>query len=150
MPSEGPIHLYVRHRLMRIFAALELRLPAGIVWLTDLTVRFSNDDVAIPDFTFGAAPVRDRPYTPEEILLAIEVGVTTAHYDRTVKRGDYGAAGLADYWLIEPGDTSEAGLVRVHSAPLDGEYGAVSIARPGDELALPFAPELKIAVSDFL
>lgn len=151
MPSEGPVHLYVRHCLTRIFAALEPKFPSGIVWLTDPTVRFSDKDVSIPDFTFGAPPVRTRPYAPSDLYLAIEVGVTTARYDRTTKRTDYASAGIPHYWLIEPGESDAAkGLVRVHSAPLDGDYGEVSVVRAGDRLVLPFAPELMIAAADFL
>ena len=150
MPSEGPVHLYVRSRLIDIFSLLRPKLPPGIAWLTDPTVRFSDDDVTIPDFTFGAPPTRNRPYSPSELRLVIEVGVTTARYDRTTKRTDYAAAGVPDYWLIEPADAPEDGLVRVHSALLSGEYGKVSVARAGDTLALPFAPDLKIAVADFL
>jgi Uma2 family endonuclease len=150
MPSEGPLHFYVRHCLMRIFAALEPELPPGVVWHTDPTVRFSEDDVTIPDFTFGAPPARNRPYAPGDLRLVIEVGVTTARYDRTTKRTDYAAAGVPDYWLIEPAENAADGLVRVHSAPLAGDYGKVSIARAGDTLTLPFVPALKLATSDFL
>jgi hypothetical protein len=49
MPSEGYVHLYVRSRLIRLFAGLEARLPPGIVWITDPTVRISDEDVVIPE-----------------------------------------------------------------------------------------------------
>ncbi|MBL8551143.1 MAG: Uma2 family endonuclease [Hyphomonadaceae bacterium] len=150
MPSEGSIHLYVRSRLIRLFSALSIHLPPGVAWITDPTVRFSADDVSIPDFTFGAEPKRDTPYAPTDLQMVIEVGVTTARYDRTTKRADYAAAGIPAYWLIEPADQPGAGLVRVHLNPVGGDFGDVSIARAGDELALPFAPSLKIAVADFL
>jgi Uma2 family endonuclease len=150
MPSEGYVHLYVRSRLIRLFAGLEARLPPGIVWITDPTVRISDEDVVIPDFTFGAPPQRDRPYAPAALNLVIEVAVTTAPYDRTTKRADYAAAGIAHYWLIEPADDSGAGLVRVHAEPVSGDYGKVDIVRPGGALSLPFAPALSIALTDFL
>lgn len=139
MPSEGALHMFVRHKMLEDFAS---QLPAiksmGLTFLTDPTVRISDKHVVIPDFVFGRPPRSDAPYGPQDLLLAIEVAVSTVSYDRKVKREDYAAAGFADYWLVEP----EAKLVRVFTAPDAGDYAEVSVRRPGERLALPFAPQI--------
>ncbi len=102
--------------------------------------------MAIPDFVFGGPFEREKPFTPDKVALAVEIGVSSAPYDRTVKRADYAAAGFPEYWLIEP----RAQLVRVFRAPLDGEYGEAFLRRAGQALALPFAPELTLDPGDLL
>lgn len=147
MPSEGDLHMYVRHRLTMLLAtALPALTAAGLSFISDPTVRLSEEDAVIPDLVIAPPPQRTGGYRAADIRLVIEVAVSSADYDRSVKREIYAAAGVPVYWLVEP----EAKVVRVFSQPKDGAYAQEAVFAPGQSLALHATPGVAFDPADFM
>ena len=72
---------------------------------------------------------RSHP-TPEDVLLAVEVGDTSAAYDREVKLSLYARAGIPEVWLV---DLNE-GVIEAYARPEGGKYGESRRAGRGETL----------------
>jgi Uma2 family endonuclease len=81
-----------------------------------------------------------------DALLVIEVADTTLRFDRSIKKPRYAAAGAPELWIVD----LEGSRVWVHRKPLEGDYGEVFEARPGDVLRVPGMPDVEINVSELL
>ena len=89
---------------------------------------------------------RSHP-TPEDVLLAVEVGDTSAAYDREVKLSLYARSGVPGVWLV---DLNES-VVEVYAAPERGEYRESRRAVRGEPLApREVAGSSPVAVGDIL
>ncbi len=89
--------------------------------------------------------VNEIPGT-NDVLLVIEVSDTTLRFDRSIKTPRYAAAGAPELWIVD----LEGSRVWVHRKPLEGDYGEVFEARPGDVLNVPGMPDLEIQISELL
>ena len=76
----------------------------------------------------------------------VEVADTTLEFDRTVKLPRYAAAGAPELWIVD----LKAARIWVHRKLLEGDYGEVFEAHPGDVLQVPDMPDVKIKVEDIL
>ena len=89
---------------------------------------------------------RSHP-TPPDVLLAVEVGDTSAAYDREVKLPLYARSGVPEVWLV---DLNES-IVEVYAAPEGGEYREPCRAARGESLApREVAGSSPVAVDDVL
>lgn len=84
--------------------------------------------------------------TPEDILLVVEVAQATLRYDRGRKARLYGAAGLAEYWIVNLVDNT----VDVHREPGPKGYGSVKSFKPGDTLSPLAFPDVTLDVAAIL
>jgi len=82
--------------------------------------------------------------TPEDVLLAIEVGDTTVRFDRIVKARLYARARIREYWLIDAGRET----VDVFRAPEGDAYTSFTTFGRGTSLAPVAFPDLVIAVDE--
>lgn len=71
---------------------------------------------------------------PADVLLAIEVSLSSLAFDRGVKTHLYARRGIAEYWVVD----LRGGVVIRHADPVDGRYRAIDIVLPD----MPFAPRL--------
>jgi Uma2 family endonuclease len=104
------------------------------------------------DFFPDVALLRPRSDTDAEsiprasdTLLVIEVADTTLRFDRFIKMPRYAAAGAAELWIVD----LEGSRVWVHRKPLEGDYGEVFEARPGDVLKVP-GMDVEIEVAELV
>jgi Uma2 family endonuclease len=114
-PSPTDIHQIIAARLM---VALEATCPGDMQVTQAVEVRIGPRRSFIPDVlvaTDAAASRRARFYTPQEVVLAIEiVSPTSQSMDRVMKPALYAKAGIPYYWLVE----TEGGLT-VHTYKLE-------------------------------
>lgn len=83
---------------------------------------------------------------PEDILLIVEVGDTSASYDRAVKIPLYAQAGIPEVWLADlPRD-----FVGVFASPVNGRYQNIREARRGETLTLSSLAEITVRIDDLL
>lgn len=92
------------------------------------------------DFYASATP------GPEDTLLAIEVGDSSARFDREVKAPLYAKARVRELWLVDLG----AGEVRVCRRPDESGYADVSVKRRGDDLSPQALPDVIVRIVDVL
>ncbi len=108
-----------------------------------------------PDLVVAVGDDRDYAAahpTAEQVLLVVEVGVTTAAFDRNEKADVYAAAGIADYWVVD----AEAGSVLVCRRPepdvaseTDIRYADRHEYGPGEQIA-PLAGAAAVPIAALL
>ena len=130
MPPPGS-----RHGRLQISAVALLLAVLGKDSLTGETGIDLGDDTLIGcDLAVLHAPVDDnRMLTPADVLLVIEISISTQMRDLGMKRRRYASAGVGFYWAID----AERSVIHVHSEPLEGEYTSVHTVRFGKPLAVP-------------
>ncbi len=102
-------------------------------------VQLSNDSLPQPDLVvlhFQDSFYSERHIGPDDIMLIIEVADSSLRYDQRVKRKLYGAAGIAEYWIVNlPGRQIE-----VYREPRPNGYRTVTHYAQGETLSpLAFA-----------
>lgn len=85
---------------------------------------------------------------PSAALLVVEVAETSLKQDRFTKGPLYAAGGVAEYWIVNLPDD----CIEVHRQPdaTASTWGAVTVSRRGDRLALTALPDASVAVDDLL
>lgn len=137
MTPVGPVHLHCVNRLVDLFAErLYAEGPRPARLSIQNPIRLSDTSEPEPDLALlkPEAP-QDRTPVPEDLVLVVEVAVSSGDYDRDVKAPRYAAAGVPVYWVVD----LEQAVVDVHRDP-DGDTYAERIRyRRDDTLPLPAA-----------
>lgn len=112
--------------------------------------------VAIPDFDEPEPDIAVlRPRTDEyadahptrgDVLLLIEVAVSSLSYDRDVKLPLYARAGIPESWLV----TLDAEAVERHAEPSPEGYRRIDRFGRGETIVSLTVPGLRIPVDDIL
>ncbi len=120
MPAEGDLHLELKVELTR-FLIQNLGAEFGVV--CDGTLKLSDTNSPDPDFwIYSRDGRRASEQRGPDVLLLIEIAVSSKAHDLGLKARVYREHGVREYWVIEP----EARVVHVHR--LDGEWPAAPVA----------------------
>lgn len=84
--------------------------------------------------------------TPADVLVAIEVAITTVESDRTAKIPIYARAGIPEAWLVDLYNDH----IEIHSRPASGVYQEVRIILRGQKIVSQALPQLKLKTDDIL
>ncbi len=146
MPPINPPHA---SRVDRCNAHLGRALGPGVIIRVQSPLHLSELSMPEPDLTVLAH--RDDYYasrhpTVADVLLLVEVGDTSARFDREVKLPLYAAASVGEVWLLDVG----AGTISVFGDPAAGGYRATATARHGDLLRPSALPGTELAAADLL
>ena len=114
-----------------LFAALRLRVNAATYREPDLLLLL---DAADPRN-------QDRYWTGADLVLEV-VGSDDPDRDLVTKRREYAAAGISEYWIVNPLNETITVL-----ALRDGTYAAHGVFARGQGATSPLLPGLAIAVS---
>ena len=116
----------------------------------DLRVR-ANSGIVVPARPVVNAPAADlyvcrrdapaagRYVEARDVLLAVEVSLSTRRRDAGLKADAYAAGGVPWYWLVTKDHRLE-----VHRLGTDGRYQRVLVAEPGTVTVLPGPFELAL------
>jgi len=121
----------------------------GVVWPQNPVVL---DDHSEPQPDLVLLRPREDFYAqahprPVDVLLAIEVGDSSARFDERVKAPLYARAGIAELWLVDV----EAEVVMVCRRPgSDGVYAEVARRRRGERVAVEALPGVELSVDQVL
>jgi Uma2 family endonuclease len=134
LPPPGPLHGRVQ---MRIGALLSSIFPArGDPWVAgDTAIAMYEGTLRACDAAVVRGTERASALEPEQVLLAVEVAVTTLPRDLGEKAATYAKAGIAALWVVDP----EAEVTHVLLDPHEGAYRARSVVRFGEPLDVPGA-----------
>lgn len=117
--------------LLKLSAAVQ---GTGLFALTETGIDLSDDTQRTCDASVAfALPDLNRHFEPSELLLAVEVAVSTLDRDMGDKRIDYATAGIANYWVVD----AARNVVHVFGEPIDGDYAQVATTRFDQPLAVP-------------
>lgn len=89
---------------------------------------------------------RDRLAEPVEVLLVVEVADSSIRHDRKAKAILYGAAGIADYWIVN----LQARQIEVYREPRPDGYRTVTYYARGEMLSLLSFPDVELNVTGIL
>ncbi|MEA2665696.1 MAG: hypothetical protein QOI11_2640 [Candidatus Eremiobacteraeota bacterium] len=92
----------------------------------------------------------DEYYTrhpnPNDVLLVVEVALSSLRHDRGRKLRAYARTGIAEVWIVNLVHR----CVEVYAGLRDGAYGVTHITNPGDGVAPSAFPDDTIPVDSFL
>ena len=134
------VHGEVVVRLSTLLNAHVSVRQLGEVTVEKTMVCLSRNDYE-PDVCFFRKEVADT-FTPEQMRFPapdciVEIlSPSTARYDRGIKKRDYAAHGVAEYWIVDPiAQTVEVHRLRGEdyepAGPLQGDDALASTAIPG-------------------
>jgi Uma2 family endonuclease len=130
--------------------ALVRSVGPGFYVGVESTVQLARDILVAPDLcviaqsVYDADPKSFAQPRAEDVLLLIEVAVTSRAFDRKVKARLYARHGIREYWVI---DTMERTTV-VHAAPQGDGWSSV-VAHPADAtLACAAVPGFSFRLAD--
>jgi Uma2 family endonuclease len=86
-----------------------------------------------------------RP-TSQDVLLVIEISVSSLSYDRKTKAALYARHGIREYWVIDANERS----VWIYTGPSGDGWSSVVERGPNDILTTPALPRLSIKLSDII
>ncbi len=140
------------HAVMEVAAALHAWAKAGdqgMVLASGYKVRISDRRGVQPDVQFISKERRGlldtKGLTRGAPDLVVEViSASSRRYDRVVKFGWYAAAGVGEYWIVDP----EARTLERLVLGLDGRYATAAKLGGGDVFEPESFPGLSIALSD--
>lgn len=127
---------------------LTRKLPDGFGVRVQGPVVVGEESQPEPDYTVVRVPtdaLGDRHPASEDILLVVEVAVTSYLHDHRTKRAVYAAHGIHDYWIVDV----RKRRIEVFSEPVGEEYRHEWIATPGDVLRVP-GTEVSVPVEDIV
>ncbi len=133
----------------RLAAILQAAVGGTAIVRVQSPLRLS--DVSEPEPDLAVVRPRDDWYasahpTAADVLLLVEVSDSSLSYDRGVKAAAYGAARIAEYWIVDLASdnvTVMAGFA-YHGFDVETRHGRGSVLEPAG------IPGARIAVSDVL
>ena len=112
--------------------------------LTHGTLKIGNHSAPEPDVFVVRVTGRKKYYEAADAVLVVEVSVSTADADKTIKAPLYARAGIPELWIIEP----EQASVTLYRGPRpDGEWSEIRSVTEGSVSPL-FAPHIAIVLAD--
>jgi len=146
MAPIGPPH---SSRVDRCSTYLWRTLGADVIIRVQSPLHLSELSMPEPDVTVLRA--RDDFYaarhpTTADVLLLVEVGDTSARFDREVKLPLYAAAAVVEVWLLDV----KARTISVCTDPQQGAYRSIVQSGPGDVLRPTALPNATIAAANVL
>jgi Uma2 family endonuclease len=145
MPN-SPLHTaLIGHIAKRLRAVLTLPVTVR----TEAAIHIAFDGEPIPDISVILGDDLDyltRHVTPEDVVLLVELAVSSAATDTGRKALLYAQAGITDYWVVLP----EAGEIWVHREPSPQGYQSVNRLNTRATVAPLATPDATLAVRDLL
>jgi Uma2 family endonuclease len=146
MTPIGPPHAGGVNRLQQL---LVQRFTGRAVVAGQNPVIIGSFSVPQPDIAllrFREDFYATRTPRPQDVLLVIEVGDSTAAFDRRVKLPLYARAGLPEVWLLD----LRRDLITVHRGPTGQGYTSNETYERGRQLAPEAYPEDVLEVAELL
>jgi Uma2 family endonuclease len=113
----GPLHQWIHRMLERKLRPLE-----DEHWLTSgATLRLSDNSLVDPDIAIYPLTFDPLAFPPTEVVLAVEVSVSTRAYDLGRKADAYARAGVQELWVVD----GDARITHVHREPSPAGWGAI-------------------------
>lgn len=84
--------------------------------------------------------------TPAEVLVAIEIAISTVESDRKAKLPIYARASIPEAWLVDLFNDH----IEIHSRPASVVYQEVRIILRGQKVISQALPQLKLKADDIL
>jgi Uma2 family endonuclease len=129
---QGGLHMFLFAALQRAFASID-GFERGLV--VQPTVVVGEGNVFDPEFAFlrPAALAVEQVPTAKDVLMVVEVAVSSKAYDLGAKKAAYAAAGIPVYWVVD----GLADGVWCFERPLSGRYDAETFVARDQAVMVP-------------
>jgi Uma2 family endonuclease len=147
MSPKHVAHERVKHLLTM---ALVRAAPEGMFVGIEATLQLARDILVEPDIAVISKSVYDVPPKtfaqprPEDVLLLIEVAVSSLEYDRRIKARLYARHGIREFWLI---DASEC-ITWIHTGPSGDGWASIVERGPKETLTTAALPNFSIRLGE--
>ena len=132
LPPPGPQHGRFQMRLGALLSSAVA--DNSSLWVTgDTAIMLDDDAICACDVAIVQGADSGRALLPEQIVVAVEVSLSTIAYDLTHKADSYARAGVRILWVVDP----TVAVIYVFEQPGDGTYQARKIVRFGESLPVP-------------
>jgi Uma2 family endonuclease len=105
-PAPTPYHQYILFELAARFRDHVRDRQIGKIYVAPLDVYLSEEDVFQPDILFisrdRAAIVKEKNVQGAPDLIVEVLPLSTSYYDLSAKKRTYEAAGVWEYWIVDP------------------------------------------------
>ena len=137
MSPIGSRHANSVNNLTRVFL---LRVDPEAIVSVQNPVRLGNHSEPQPDLALLIPKeiYAARHPRPDEVLLLIEVAVTSVDYDREVKTQLYAEEGIQEYWIVN----LEEDCLEVYRQPSPKGYAETITLQRGDEVQIQAMPSV--------
>jgi len=143
VPMQAKTHI---HELIKSALNLEIAraLPASL-WLgVESTIYLERRTFVEPDLVIYPRGLKLESVKGGDIVLAIEVALTSLDYDRGLKARLYARHGVQQLWVVD----AAARRTYVHTAASGESWGRIEERNPGDALAHPALPGFALRLAD--
>jgi Uma2 family endonuclease len=143
VPMQAKTHL---HELMKsaLGIAISRALPSGL-WLGfETTIYLTPRTFVEPDLVVYPHGLKLETVKGGDIVLAIEVALTSLPYDRGLKSELYARHGVQEFWVVDAAQRQ----TYAHRAPVSGAWTERFELGPLDELRHPALPGFALKLGD--
>jgi len=133
-----------------LVAAFSKAVPDHLFVGVASTLQVAENILVEPDIAILSRSVHDadpksfaRP-RPEDLLLLVEVAVSSLSYDRDMKARLYARHGVREFWVIDANER----VTWVHTGPSADGWSSVAERGPGDRLTTSALPDLAIRLDE--
>ena len=138
-PARSHVHELIKSTLSMGFArALPDNLWLGVA----STMYLSKDTFVEPDLILYPRGIRLEEVKGTDIVLAVEVALTSLAYDRGLKAQLYARHGVRELWVID----ADQRRAYVHTAPMAGAWKSVVERGPRDALSCAAIPGFSVTL----
>ena len=142
----NPPHASLTHRI----ASLMRKLFEGeYVVREEKPIRLATDGESMPDVCVARGEdgaFDERHPNQNDVCLLVEVADASEDRDTGEKADLYAEAGITDYWVVVVNKRE----IQIFRNPNAGAFPKPTIRKEGDTVAPLFAPNVSLAVSEFL
>ena len=139
--AKSSAHERVKQRLGRV---LNLALPREQGVFVEAEIAFGPSDLHEPDLAVWPAEIGSQDVRGPDLLLLIEVAVSSIGYDLRVKAPRYASFGVRDYWVVD----ASRKTIRVHRAPIEGTYMDVEEYETHDRVTALLLPDVSVCLEE--
>jgi Uma2 family endonuclease len=141
MSPKGNRHENVKSKLVDW---MYRRLPQDLLLSVELGWRPNNDSYLEPDILVFRGVAEPSRVPPSEVLLAIEIAVSSLAYDAGRKSQIYSGLGVPDYWVID----AVALATRVYREPAADGYASITEVRRSEALLPLLVAPIAVRLDD--
>lgn len=139
VPMQAKTHV---HELIKSALGMELAraLPSNL-WLGfESTMYLSENTFVEPDLVVYPRGIKLEEVKGTDIVLAIEVALTSLAYDRGLKAQLYARYGVRELWVID----ANRRRAYIHAAPKASGWERIAEYGPEDALTCPAVPSFSV------
>jgi Uma2 family endonuclease len=147
MAAKSVAHDNVQNALNLLFAKV---VPAGLYVGNSSTLQLTEDILVEPDLAIISRGLYKRSAKgfarprAEDVLLVVEIAVSSLAYDRDVKAQLYAEHGIREYWLIDANERT----TWIHTGPSADGWTSIVERAPDEVLTTPALLGLAVKLNE--